>query len=80
VTKTRKQIIFFLPPKSQYFFQQHWESEYFFRKKNNLPPFKLNGRSLSIFNLFLEHLARFWNIHETNDVHCFSLPEFVDPL
>jgi hypothetical protein len=28
------------------FFQQHWESEYFFRKKNiTLPPFKLNGRS-----------------------------------
>jgi hypothetical protein len=21
------------PPKSEYFFQQHWESEYFFRKK-----------------------------------------------
>ena len=28
-----------------FFFQQHWESEYFFRKKHN-PPFKLNGRSL----------------------------------
>jgi hypothetical protein len=25
--------IFFPPPKSEYFFQQHWESEYFFRKK-----------------------------------------------
>jgi hypothetical protein len=24
---------FFPPPKSEYFFQQHWESEYFFRKK-----------------------------------------------
>jgi hypothetical protein len=25
---------FFFPPlKSEYFFQQHWESEYFFRKK-----------------------------------------------
>jgi hypothetical protein len=23
----------FPPPKSEYFFQQHWESEYFFRKK-----------------------------------------------
>ena len=28
---------FFPPPKSEYVFQQHWESEYFF---------KLNGRSL----------------------------------
>jgi hypothetical protein len=24
---------FFPPPKLEYFFQQHWESEYFFRKK-----------------------------------------------
>jgi hypothetical protein len=33
-TKTLNQIIlFFPPPKSEYFFQQHWESEYFFRKK-----------------------------------------------
>jgi hypothetical protein len=34
MTKTRNQIIFFPPPKSEYFFQQHWELEYFFRKKN----------------------------------------------
>ena len=33
MTKTLNQIIFFPPPKSEYFFQQHWESEYFFRKK-----------------------------------------------
>jgi hypothetical protein len=26
-------LFFFPPPKSEYFFQQHWESEYFFRKK-----------------------------------------------
>ena len=39
---------FFPPPKSEYFFQQHWESEYFFRKKTiTLPPFKLNGHSLT---------------------------------
>ena len=32
---------------SEYFFQQHWESEYFFRQKNiTPPPFKLIGRSL----------------------------------
>ena len=33
MTKTLNQIIFFPPPKSEYFFQQHWESEYFFQKK-----------------------------------------------
>ena len=33
MTKTLNQIIFFPPPKSEYFFQEHWESEYFFRKK-----------------------------------------------
>ena len=33
MTKTLNQIIFVPPPKSEYFFQQHWESEYFFRKK-----------------------------------------------
>ena len=30
MTKTLNQIYFFPPPKSEYFFQQHWESEYFF--------------------------------------------------
>ena len=38
---------YFPPPKSEYFFQQHWESEYYFRKKPYPPPFKLNGRSLT---------------------------------
>ena len=37
ITKTLNQIIFFPPPKSEYFFQQHWESEYFFRKKTITP-------------------------------------------
>jgi hypothetical protein len=32
MTKTLNQIIFFPPPKSEYFFQQHWESEYFLEK------------------------------------------------
>jgi hypothetical protein len=31
--KNSESHFFFLPPKSEYFFQQHWESEYFFRKK-----------------------------------------------
>ena len=44
--KNSNQFIFFPPPNSEYFFQQHWESEYFFRKKTHNPPFKLNGRSL----------------------------------
>ena len=42
---------FFPPPKSEYFFQQHWESKYFFRKNHN-PPFKLNGRSLIMLKKF----------------------------
>ena len=45
MTKTLNQIIFFPPLKSEFFFQQQWESEYFFLEKNHNPPFKLNGRS-----------------------------------
>ena len=33
ITKTLNQIIFFSSTKIRIFFQQHWESEYFFRKK-----------------------------------------------
>ena len=48
--KNSESDFFFPPPKSEYFFQQHWESEYFFRKKTITPsPFKLNGRSLTLF-------------------------------
>ena len=36
MTKTLNQI-FFPPPRSEYFFQQHWESEYFFSEKNHNP-------------------------------------------
>jgi hypothetical protein len=47
--KNSESDYFFFPlPKSEYFFQQHWESEYFFRKKTITPPFKLNGRSLTM--------------------------------
>ena len=35
MTKTLNQILF-PPPKSEYIFQQHWESEYFFKKKPSL--------------------------------------------
>jgi hypothetical protein len=39
MTKILNQIIFFFPtPKSEYFFQQLWESEYFFEKKIITPP------------------------------------------
>ena len=38
MTKTLNQIFLFSPPKSEYFFQQHWESEYFFRKRPTPPP------------------------------------------
>jgi hypothetical protein len=43
--KNSESDFFFPPSKSEYFFQQHWESEYFLEKNHN-PPFKLNGRSL----------------------------------
>jgi hypothetical protein len=33
MTKTLNQIFFSPPPKSEYLFQQHWESEHFFREK-----------------------------------------------
>jgi hypothetical protein len=29
-TAAESEYCFFPPPKSEYFFQQHWESEYFF--------------------------------------------------
>jgi hypothetical protein len=47
MTKTESDYFFFHPPKSEYFFQQNWESEYLLGKKKQNPPFKLNGRSLS---------------------------------
>jgi hypothetical protein len=35
--KNSESDFFFPPPKSEYFFQQHWESEYFFLEKNHNP-------------------------------------------
>ena len=35
--KNSESDFFFPPPKSEYFFQQHWESEYFFRNKKHNP-------------------------------------------
>ena len=45
MTKTLNQI-FFSSTKIRIFFQQQWESEYNFRKKNIPLPWKLNGSSL----------------------------------
>jgi hypothetical protein len=47
MTKTLNQIIFFSPPKSEYFFSNIGNHNIFLEKNHN-PPFKLNGRSLSI--------------------------------
>ena len=35
--KNSETDFFFPPPKSEYFFQQHWESEYSFRTKTITP-------------------------------------------
>ena len=57
VTKTLNQIIVFCLHQNQnIFFQQHWESEYFFKKKHN-PLFQLNGRSLSILHIYKSNLG-----------------------
>ena len=40
MTKTLNQINFFPPSKSEYFFQQHWESEYFL-EENHTPPLQV---------------------------------------
>ena len=42
ITLNQRIRLFFFPlPKSEYFFQQYWESEYFFRKKTQTPPIPL---------------------------------------
>ena len=49
MTKALNQIIiFFPPPKSEYFFSNIGNQNIFFRKKPYPPPWKLNGPSLSI--------------------------------
>jgi hypothetical protein len=83
MTKTLDQINFvFPPPKSEYFFQQHWELEYFFRKKTYSPPhFKLNGRSLTcllenvdfMFSLLHVYLCNLYNCHK---LYCLMTIKF----
>ena len=48
MTKTLNQIIFFPPPKSEYFFSNIENQNIFFLGKKHYPPFKLNGRSLTV--------------------------------
>ena len=47
MTNTLNQIIFFPPPKSEYFFSNIGNQNIFLVKNHN-PPFKLNGRSLRL--------------------------------
>jgi hypothetical protein len=51
MTKTLNQVIFFPPPKSEYFFSNIENQNIFLEKKTMppLPPWKLNGRPISIF-------------------------------
>ena len=62
MTKTLNQILFSSSTEIKIFFQQHWESEYFFRKQTiTRPPFKLNGRSLNANQLnFNYHQQSVW--------------------
>ena len=51
MTKTLKQIFFFLPQNQNIFFRNIGNQNFFFRKKTYPPPpFKLNGRSLNNFS------------------------------
>ena len=53
MTKTLNQIIFFPPPKSEYFLQQHWESEYFFRLLNLGTPIHQNKTISSVWHILM---------------------------
>ena len=44
---------FFSSTKIRIFFQQHWESEYFFRKKNHAPPPSLEVKWSSHINFWI---------------------------
>ena len=58
MTKTLNQInIFFPPPKSEYFFQQQWESEYFFRKNHN-PPLQVKWSFPNLLRCILAKMTK----------------------
>ena len=63
--KNSESDFFFPPPKSEYFFQQHWESEYFVRKNHKsflLKHFGLFSYSLSMGRPFKDILMGFSSI------------------
>ena len=53
MTKALHQIILFPPPKSEYVFQKHWESEYFFWEKTITPPPTTDKHSISSFSIII---------------------------
>jgi hypothetical protein len=61
--KSESDYFCFPPPKSEKNFQQHWESEYFFRKK----PFKiLNGLALPVLTNLGKEQDHKYNFRYTN--------------
>jgi hypothetical protein len=63
MTKTLNQIFFFPPPKSEYYFQPHWESE-FFLEKNHTPPLQVKWSVPNCYALHYSGLSyryRFYN-------------------
>ena len=59
MTKTLQQIIFFFLHQNQNIFFSNIGNQNIFLEKNHNPPFKLNGRSLSMFTIqsiiFISH-------------------------
>ena len=77
MTKTLNQIIFFPSTKIRIFFSATLGIRIFFLEKNHTPPFKLNGRSLTILNYFRQILVAFKYFVQTDwliIVHNLELP------
>ena len=75
MTKTLNQIIFFPPPKSEYFFSNIGNQNIFLEKKHN-PPFKLNGRSLTSF-LFHWHLFFYFISNNNCPLFTINIVSFI---
>ena len=73
IAKTLNQIIFFPQPKSEYFFQQHWDSEYFLGKKNH-NPLKLNGRS------HIKNIPFLWGMNYYSTFMLYRGRNFITPV
>ena len=63
MTKTLNLIFFFFPPpKSEYLFQQHWESEYLKKnKKHYLPPLQVKW---SVPKVILQYISDIYYISQ----------------